>query len=48
MELSNNSLYLLENLKSNFQGRPISLSEIRNLKNYTEISFNELKDNDIM
>jgi len=48
MELSNNSLYLLENLKSKFQGRPVSVSEIQSLNNYTEISMNELKEHDIM
>ncbi|ORX71058.1 hypothetical protein BCR32DRAFT_330098 [Anaeromyces robustus] len=48
MELSDGSLSLLDNLKSTYHGRPISLAEIQNLKNYTENSLNELKEKDII
>jgi len=48
MELSDNSLNLIEQLKLTFQGRPISLTEFENLKYYTKNCFNELKEHEIM
>jgi len=48
MELSKNSLNLIEQLKLTFQGRPVSLAEFENLKYYTKDSFNELKEHEVM